>query len=756
MTDVHQQGETVSNTVFGQAAEVKLSQPVIADRELIPQTDATNDAPDQHKGKQSSGSAPLWFIISGGVVAIFWLSGVMAFTLGQSGISGLLALPVSGLASLGFVALGPALFIMLAAVLIAELARFRNTARYIGAMAARFADPAKATREDARLMAEAVRAEMGRVNGAVEGALARLGAMEEVLGHHSEAFASAEKSARERTDVLINDLRREREAVADLAIVLDQKAADIASAITEQSKMVVAAADIANAHAIDSTKTLEESAERLSGSAHDAAQGAKVIAAKLDDASGRLSSNTIALGDVSTALDTTTKELDQVHERAKESFATTRTDARILTDLTRQSVEQMHDVAKQGAQTITEAFDAALNTSQASVRDVQLRNQITTERNAEQAEALKQAAQEARDALDAYAEVIAKRLEQANEASFSAASWADKTFEKLEQATRKLEGKLAALPETADAQAQDLQDKLRKGLEGLNEAARSAAEEAEEIDAGFQARIRQNYELLSDFMLRMGAAADTRSSAMDIPSPFLAQAQTAPAPTPTQPAQPAPDASPKVVAPAPDAKTSAKPEKPKKKSFIEAQIEAQNALRSKTGHNKTDKADEASLETEKTAEKATEKPAHGWSWKDVLSGMDKSKEPATTGQPGPQGNAPAAKDSLDRLVTLFRIYDIDPPSLFTTQVYRSLAHARLVGGHSAMTEVVHLEAGQQVKTLRDAFADDEALRKSAEDFAFELRDKINQSAEKGNKMRLETHLRTGDGPAYLLIETALR
>jgi hypothetical protein len=749
MTDVHQQGETVSNTVFGQAAEVKLSQSVIADRELIPQTDATNDAPDQHKGKKTSGSAPLWFIISGGVVAIFWLSGVMAFTLGQSGISGLLALPVSGLASLGFVALGPALFIMLAAVLIAELARFRNTARYIGAMAARFADPAKATREDARQMAEAVRAEMGRVNGAVEGALARLGAMEEVLGHHSEAFAAAEKSARERTDVLINDLRREREAVADLAIVLDQKAADIAEAITEQSKMVVAAADIANAHAIDSTKTLEESADRLNGSAHDAAQGAKVIAAKLDDASGRLSSNTIALGDVSTALDTTTKELDQVHERAKESFASTRNDARILTDMTRQSVEQMQDVAKQGAQTITEAFEAALNTSQASVRDVQLRNQITTERNAEQAEALKQAAQEARDALDAYAEVIAKRLEQANEASFSAASWADKTFEKLEQATRKLEGKLAALPETADAQARDLQDKLRKGLEGLNEAARSAAEEAEEIDAGFQARIRQNYELLSDFMLRMGAAADTRGSAMDIPSPFLAQAQTAPVATPAQPAQPAPDASPKVVAPAPIAKTPAKPEKPKKKSFIEAQIEAQNALRDKSGRNKADTADEASPETAK----ATEKPAHGWSWKDVLSGMDKSKEPTGTRQPG---TAPAAKDSLDRLVTLFRIHDIDPPSLFTTQVYRSLAHARLVGGHSAMTEVVHLEASQQVNTLRDAFAEDDALRKSAEEFAFELRDKINQSAEKGNKMHLETHLRTGDGPAYLLIETALR
>ncbi len=746
MAETRLDGENPTSIVFDHLVDVKSPSSQHQDRGLVAQVSAGGDAVSIPRNQP--GSAPLWFIIAGGIVAIFWMAGVVAFTIGQSGFAGLLALPVTGVASLLFVALGPAIFILLATFLIAELIRFRGTARYIGAMAARFADPAKATREDARLMAEAVHCEITRVNGAVEGALTRLGAMEEVLGHHSDAFNATEASARERTDVLINDLRREREAVADLAIVLDQKAADIASAIAEQSKMVVAAADIANAHALDSTKTLDDSAERLTVSAHDAAQGAKVIAAKLDDASGRLSSNTIAFSDARKSLETSAEELDELRERVRTSFAASRDDAMALTQITRKSVEEIQGVAHEGAGIITSAFDTVLQKSHAKVQEVQRDTQAAAERNARQAEELTAAAGEARSALDAYAEVIAKRLEQANEASFSAASWADKTFERLEAATLTLENKLSALPETADAQARDLQDKLRKGLAGLNEAARTAADEAEEIDAGFQARIRQNYELLSDFMLRMGSAADQRGGALDIPSPFSAMApQTQP--STNQSAQPAVTA----VVPGEETATKETPSEdenktasPNKTSFAQAQINAQNEARSPAkGEPKEQTTDQG---------KATQ----GWRWKDVLSGMDRGKvNPNTKADAGPAASrsVPDAPDALDRLVTLFRIHDIDPQNLFSTQVYRSVSHARLVGGSKAMTDIVRLEAKVQVKALASAFDDDVDLREAAINFVTELRQKVDEAAQRENRMHLETHLRTGDGPAYLLIEAAL-
>ncbi len=764
MAEARVDRENPTSTVFGNLMEeaARTGRASTADNGLVATNeDAPASGPITIAVKPNAKSGYIWFVLSGGIVALFWMAGVIAFSAGRSGLVGLAALPVSDLASLVFVTLGPAIFVFLAAVLIGELARFRGTAQTIGAMAERFADPAKATREDARKMTEAVHGEISRVNTAVEGALARLGAMEEVLGHHSQAFSAAEVSARERTDALINDLRREREAVADLATVLDQKAADIANAISEQSKMVVAAADIANAHAIDSTKTLEDSAERLSGSAHDAAQGAKVIAAKLDDATGKLSASTIVLGDTSRALDSSVSELDQVRIRTGESFAASRDEAHALSAIARKGVEEIESVARDGAGVITEAFEGALQKAHGSVREAQRDTQAAATRNARQAEELKIAAEEARNALDAYAEVIAKRLEQANEASFSAASWADKTFERLDAATQGLEAKLATLPQAADAQAQDLQDKLRRGLAGLNAAARSAADEAEEIDASFQARIRQNYELLSDFMLRMGSAADQRGGAMQVPSPFASSPRSVPA-AETQ---------------TPSGRSGLRAQSGEDMAPGQSESEAaQPIVESNTARPDRDQAKDA-------------KKGSAWRWKDVLSGMERSDEdakpaqqpvsapvsspisapiPAPVSAPAPAHTAervePMAQsdldaktgsDPLDRLVTLFRIHDIDPPLLFSTQVYRALSHARLVGGQQAMTDIVRMEAPVPVKALHDAFAEDAPLRSAAYAFAEELRAKIDEAAKKENRVHLETHLRTGDGPAYLLIETAL-
>ncbi len=744
MAEIRLEGENTPDAASGMMLDLEALASSAPQGRLLaraPQEAAEPSAQTKRPGRYA------WFIIAGVIAALFWVAGVLAFSIGQNGLAGLMALPVTGVASLAFVTAGPALFIVLATVLVAELIRFRTTARSIGAMAERFSDPAKATRNDVRAMAQAVQDEIGRVNGAVEGALARLGAMEEVLGHHGEAFAAAETQARERTDALINDLRREREAVADLAIVLDQKAASIAESITEQSKMVVAAADIANAQALDSTKQLEQSAAQLTSSAHDATEGAKAVATRLDEASGRLGSSTVALGDVRKALTQSMTELEEAGQNAHASFTASREEAQALVALTRQTMTEVKDLAHEGAQMIADAFDEVLQKARSGVQMVHNDTREAAQQSARQASELKQSAEQARAALEAYAEVIAKRLEQANEASFSASGWAEKTFEKLEKATRDLEEKLAALPRTADEQARDLQDKLQRGLAGLNAAARAAADEAEEIDAAFQVRIRQNYELLSDFMLRMGAAADSRNGALDVPSPFVMETPARPEKTAPQSTAPEPS---KRDEPAPSGSSSGKTVDAGKggnASFIQAQIKAQNARKKQA-------------EESKSAETAPK--AQGWRWKDVLSGMDRSREQrpeATAPKPvkaaKPAETAMATPDPLDRLATLFRIHDIDPRALFNTQVYRSLAHARLVGGAQAMTDIVRMEAPAQIRALGDAFADDADLKATAEDFAAELRAKVDRAAQQHSQAHLETHLRTGDGPAWLLIETAL-
>ncbi len=743
MSETHPQHENTPTRPAGAAGpvvDVDLAAPFVAKGPLVSTAadEGAAPAPQDEAGNAviahtTPGPRFIWIAVVGGVVALFWAAGVLAYSAGENGLSGLAALPVQGLAGLVFVAFGPALFVFLAGLAVREMARFRGTAREVQALAARFADPAKATTADAQAMAGSVRHEISRMNTAVEGALARLGAMEEVLSHHGDAFAKAEASARERTDVLINDLRREREAIADLASVLDQKAADIAEAISEQSKMVVAAADIANSHAIESTKTLESSASRLQDEAEKAGIGAQNIAQKLDQAATHLAARTRDLDEQRSALSQSAKELDETSTKVADNFARGHEDAKALNDLTQQSIDNIKTISAEGAATVAQAFDEAVARARHATEDVHTTISVAARQQKDQAEALKNAASEAHQALDDYAQVIAKRLEQANEASFSAASWADKTFERLEETTKVLEQKLSALPETADAQARDLHNKLREGLASLNAAARDAAGEAEQMDAAFQSRIRQNYELLSDFMARMGAAADPRGGgALEVPSPFTSAApEPAPAPLTTKIEEAAP-MPPAAAAPKPVIEKEAPPE-------------------------------EVSAPVPEEAVQPEKEEKSGWRWKDVLSGMGPDVEtpdntapkPKETSEPSDPALAPAAADPLDRLVTLFRIHNIDPAGLFSNMVFNSLAHARMLGGVRAMTDVVQMEAKTAVSALRTAFEDDAQLCAAAESFCDELRGKLDEAVRTGRKIHVETHLRTGDGPAYLLIEAAL-
>lgn len=104
--------------------------------------------------------------------------------------------------------------------------------------------------------------------------------------------------------------------------------------------------------------------------------------------------------------------------------------------------------------------------------------------------------------------------------------------ESVERQIEAMTTRLSEMPVLARERAEEAADVLRRGLEGLNAAAMAAAEEAQEIDAAFQARIRQNYELLSDFMLRMGSVAGGRRvpdlGANELPDPLKRRAPAAP------------------------------------------------------------------------------------------------------------------------------------------------------------------------------------------------------------------------------------
>ncbi|MBL4596935.1 MAG: hypothetical protein JKX99_10210 [Robiginitomaculum sp.] len=636
-----------------------------------------------------------WILLGGGFIALMWSAGALAYLAGMIGTSGLLALPPLAIAGLLFGTLGPALFIIVLAWALTEIISFAKAARHIGQLAERFSDPAKATREDATAMSTAVQTQIIKMNKAVEGTLARLGAMEEVLNHHSEAFEQAEQNARQHTDTLINDLRREREAVGDLADQLDHKAADIAKVIAEQSKMVVSAADIANSQTIEGAKTLTKATEHLANAAARTRSESYEISAQLMAGADQIENTAKTLSEARHDLEISAGALQVTQSNAAEVFNGHKGDAAKLIEASSICADQLQTVAKESAQNMKRTLDETLDQARHYTSILREEGRSLAESHQGKTKELKNAAIEAKNALDIYTDTIAKRLEHTNEASFSAASWADKTLEKLQDATGALDQRLQALPVVADATGRKIEETFRNRLAGLNAAALAASNEAKGIDAAFQSRIQQNYALLSDFMLKMGVTAAPKSGPIEVPNPL-----------PVSTVEPA-----KTRAPTPEPVAAVEPKL------------------------------EPKLEPKPTSDK------DGWRWKDVLSRIDGT--PAQTQNPTIQSN------TVDRLVTIFQELDIQPDQLFDATSYRAAALARLTHGHKAMSDVVRVDAAAIIERLQSALYNDPALRNDAELFVTELRHKVDQAANSGQQMHVETHLRTGDGPAYLLLEAAL-
>ncbi len=692
-------------------------------------TDANPQGPSR---ATASPRATGWILATGAIIALLWSAGAIAYVAGVVGVSNLQSLPAAQMAGLFFGALGPALFIIALSWAVREIITFGRATTQIQNMAERFADPAKFVQQDAKVMADAVSTQMSHMNASVEGALARLGAMEEVLEHHTRSFAKAENSARERTDNLINDLRREREAITELADQLDQKTADIAVTISEQSKMVVSAADIANAQSAESSKMLSEATIRLEKCSHNAATEAEKIGHRLEQASEKLDKTALSLTTSRQDIQASASSLDASQDKISEALDARKNEVMELLNTCNQCAEQLQSTSKESAMQISQTLEESLKQARHYTSIMREEGNTLAGEYQARAEELQNAAEQAKAALDTYADAITRRMEHANEASFTASSWADKTLEKLQEATNALDERLQSLPEAADASSQQVEAILRKRLQQLNEASLQAADEARSIDEAFQGRIRHNYELLSDFMLKMGATASPKAPEIELPNPLDLRAKTqADAPVAanleTGSAEPDP-----IVEPA-SSEQSGATEQSLKSTASEATLESLAELE----------------EENRPAVPATKK--EGWHWKDVLSRID---TPTSASSEKSNGKTDLT-GPVDRLVAALRKLEIHPDNLFDATSYRAAALARISNGHRTMADVVRVDADDAINQLNKLFEQDPGLKQDAQDFIAELREKVDKAAKLGNQLHVETHLRTGDGPAYLLLEAAL-
>lgn len=237
----------------------------------------------------------IWSIGSGLMLSL-WYGGEALFNSGPERLFGFL-----------FVTVGPGLLIACLGFLGRELSRFTTKARELEIVAAKLAAPVAGAKGDARRMSDAIASEVSRIGDAADGALSRLGAMEEVLRHHAEAVNDAAGSARGQVDAMIEDLRAERTSVTEMVDTLAEEAKRITETIERQAEMVSAAADLAGAHATESRQLLEKAAERLAAAGGGAQQSGEKAAFAISEQMRDMDALVTALDERATRLENVAK-----------------------------------------------------------------------------------------------------------------------------------------------------------------------------------------------------------------------------------------------------------------------------------------------------------------------------------------------------------------------------------------------------------------------------------------------------------------
>ncbi|GEM_PF-1082549 len=723
-----------------------------------------------------------WVVLLCAALAILWIAGCAAYLLGYSGVEALLASTPAQLAGLAFVAFGPALFVFIAGIAAQQMMRFSAQARLVTTAARRLTRPERVVEEETRSLSTVLTSEVQRVNTGMDAALTRLGAMEEVIRHHADSLAAAARRADEQSRSLIDDLRAEREALTTLADVLDAKAKQIAEAISEQSRMVARAAELAEGAASEGQAKIETSAEALKTASTE-------LVARSDEAAGALDSQRRKLNTLAESFAEQGKSLGALYESHREEMdeasRTLREEQKRIAsalDFHRAELGELVKVAGKGADDMTEATRAGGEVLRGAVEDalsqaqelgemILGRTESLSQRQEERLKALEDAADKARAASDAAAAAleaqaagIQGRVEQLGEATFDAATRAEKVFERrideanhaisrvarmadeadsalaarfdrsletwrqqLAEVERRIDSvgdNLGQFPEAARERVTELETAVRTGVENLRSAARSAADEAREIDSALQARMRHNYELLSEFVLRMGSLGGGSGGRQPPVFPDL--------PDPLQRAG-----------------------------------DERGRDRSRSRDTDAPREPSRASRREEKQEEQEEPPKFesGLSWRDIVSSMRETEEAPrrepfsydrpererperpereTRREPEPE---PRAEDTAEDLGA--------DPSALSPAGARDAAHARRSAGIDAMRESVREHAPAHVALLSRTIERDEDLRGRVRAFVGKMEEKVSSAAREDRPDHLIELLGATPGRGYLLLSAAL-
>lgn len=719
-----------------------------------------------------------------GIAAALWAGGVCAYAFGYQQGWGAFNYEPFRFAVLALLALAPIPLLFGAALLMRRSSALALETRRAYALSQAMTAPAVHAATETVDLVRMLREEIAQATAAAERARAELTAMRAAMNEQTSELNQACTRAVTSAGSAADQLGVERERMLEVGETLDRQAATVSASMDNQFHMVRDAAELAQAQLREAESALAARAADLAAAAGEAQDAARLASDDLARQTLRLETAGAGVAEQIRSVEeglsqqraSMVQEAYQLRadqeafsalvesQRAQmvEVLSTARTASSELGDVSSRSAAALNDMVQAAAQHFRElaaASDGERGAFESAVRErfeqfvalaAAARDEIV-ETSQRGLMAMRTSAEEMRRAADDAAEAARLRVDGLGEAAFEAGRRADQAFDarmatarrlveesasvveaagartaekietdvkamaaaiaEIEDALSQIDGRAARLPEEAKARIDEIRAAVADGLNALSAATRKVAEETEAADAAFHDRVKRNYDMLTEAVRLMGVVSGEGPSPIRRAEPPEGHAQV---PHASQPV----------------AESGAEPNPDEPLTF---------SLRGRIRPPRQEPEGVRSL-----FETPSPRPeAEGWSWRDVLGGLD------------PDARAAAADDeaAATRLIEEIRRLGVDPQALLPRSRVEEAAGAWQRRDPDAARQVVRRVAPAAVRRISRRVITDRTLRALAERYVSAFQARL--AAEQGGEPALIALLGSEGGRSFLLIDAAV-
>lgn len=758
---------------------------------------------------RTAGMPAFYFWGAATFISLLWGMGLVAFALGaQANLTAFAYRPFT-LAILALFAVFPIGLVFAAAFALRNAAALAREARRTAALADALVAPAASAASETGSLVEALRAQVDHAVHAVRLAHADIGELSARLKTETDRLSDAAQIARAATQSVTRALEQEREAMTALGAQLDAQAHGVIEATDRQARMVADASDLAQTQLREAEASLTAVTAQVVGAAADVTGAARAASEDLDRQTVRLETAGSGVSDqirtveaglseqraglVSAALSLRADQEDfAVHienQRAQltEALAITRVATVDLGETSARGIDVLRDIVVQAQDHFRSVGDAAENErtafetrvhatlSNISVMAADARDDLVeeTRRSLEQ---LNVAATEARRAAAEAAQTAQMRVDRLNETIFEASKSADEVFEARfaaarrliedsaeliasagDQTAQKLDDSFAhtrqalaevhaamteigssadSLPALAQARIADIRRSVEDGVAATMAAAKKAAEETEAIDAAFQERVKRNYDMLTEAVRLMGVVSgDT------------------PAEAPLDLKMPAPER------PAMRDRDYGRAFGARREPPVPAQPSGAAGARLRLSPLGAETRPAANPPQPAQAPASPQRVQDGWSWRELLGGMENRQAPAAEPS-APEAPPPPPDAEFDRIddqmIAEVAAMGIDAAAVLGRSRLDETVAAIVAEDNEGARLVVRRVAPAAIRRLSRRLLTDVAMRQQAGDFVQWYDQQVNMALmARDSRTALGELLGTDAGRAYLLFDAAL-